>query len=362
MSTIRRRLFRSHFAVMFVALGVLAAVSLIGYAIFEIVDGVGGGGGDHRGPGGSGGGFGDGDDFDGGGPLFLLIPLAAAILAASLVSVRVARRLATPIESMREATTRIAEGDYDVVVDGGDTAELAALAADVNTMAREIAETEARRLQLIGDIAHELRNPLATIEGSMEALMDGVIPATDETYAGVAREAARLRRLAGDLSALSAAGERVPGVERVDLVALVGDVVERLRPQAAAQELELAIDADGDAVVEGSPDQLTQVFVNVIGNAVQYTPSGSVRIAIRSGTHRVAVSVVDTGRGLASDDLERIFERFVRVDEDFADGTGVGLTIARSLTRAHGGDLTAASPGPGHGSTFTVDLPLATPG
>ncbi|MEM8747160.1 MAG: ATP-binding protein [Actinomycetota bacterium] len=76
----------------------------------------------------------------------------------------------------------------------------------------------------------------------------------------------------------------------------------------------------------------------------------------------MAVSVVDTGRGLASDDLERIFERFVRVDEDFADGTGVGLTIARSLTRAHGGDLTATSPGPGHGSTFTVDLPLATPG
>jgi len=345
--SIRRRLFVSHLFVMLVAGLVFIAVAGLLFGVLSL----------------AGDGWGDDDsrkdgDRDSFGPLALVVPLGSAAAASAIVSWRVSKRLATPIESMRAATTQIAAGDYDVVVDGGDTTELVQLADDVNTMARQIGTTEARRLQLIGDIGHELRNPLATIEGSMEALMDGVVPADDETFAGIAREAARLRRLAGDLSALSAAGERTSGTERVDLVELVTDVVDRLRPQANVKQLGLRLDVEGAATVIGSADQLTQVFTNVVGNAVQYAEAGSVTVTIRAGSHRVEVSVTDTGRGLAAEDLDRVFERFVRVDDDFADGTGVGLTIARSICQAHGGTLTASSAGVGQGSTFVVGLPL----
>ena len=348
MRSIRRRLFVSHLFVMLVAGIVFIAVAGALFGLLTLA-GEGWGDDDRRKDG----------DREALGPLALAVPLGSAAAASALVSWRVSKRLATPIEEMRVATTRIADGDYDVVVDGGDTTELVQLAGDVNTMARQIGTTEARRLQLIGDIGHELRNPLATIEGSMEALMDGVIPADDETFAGIAREAARLKRLAGDLSALSAAGERAPGSERVDLLDVVTAVVDRLRPQATVKQLALTLDADGPANVVGSADQLTQVITNVVGNAVQYTDAGSVAVSVRVGSHQVEVSVADTGRGLAPEDLDRVFERFVRVDDDFADGTGVGLTIARSICQAHGGTLTASSDGPGRGATFVIELPLA---
>ena len=200
MKTLRRRLFQSHLTVMFVAFAVLLVGVAAAVAVAAIIS--------------------TGSVRAGSkniGPLGIIVPLAAAAIAAGLVSWRVAHRLAAPIESIRAATHRIAAGDYNVVVDGGDTTELAELARDVNRMAHEIATTEDHRLRLIGDIGHELRNPLATIEGSLEALLDGVIEPDDQTIAGLARESARLRRLAGDLSELSAASEFSVGDDPVDI-------------------------------------------------------------------------------------------------------------------------------------------------
>jgi len=335
-TSLRRRLFVSHLVVMVVALFVLALVVAVIVAL-----------GEKRA-------FGRGDD---GGPEVLIVGLTAALIASALVSWRITRRLARPMDDIGAATRELARGRYDVRVPDAGTAELDALADDVNTLAAELETTEQRRLRLIGDVAHELRNPLSTIEGTMEALLDGVVPADGDTYARVGREAARLRRLADDLSSLSAAGELGQIVtEPVDLATIATDVVGQLEPQAAVKGLELTLEPSPSPLL-GDGDRLTQVLMNVVGNAVQYTDQGSVSVRVAGDDARVVITVTDTGRGLAADDQVRVFDRFHRVDEHFTDGTGVGLAIAKLIVEAHQGTIEAHSEGLDRGTTVTIELP-----
>ena len=293
-----------------------------------------------------------------GGPIGLIVGLSAAAAASAIVSWRVTKRLAAPLESVGEAARQLATGRYDVRLPGSDTHELDALANDVNYLAAELEDTEQRRLRLIGDVAHELRNPLSTIEGTMEALLDGVVPADDDTFARIGREASRLRRLADDLSSLSAAGELGNlDQESVDLAVLAQHVVDQLEPQARAKGLALTLTA-APAVVAGDRDRLTQVLVNVVGNAVQYSDAGTITVSVGAEGAWARVLVADQGRGLNDTDQQRIFERFYRVDEQFTDGTGVGLAIAKLIVDAHNGVITAVSAGLGQGTSFAVDLPL----
>lgn len=293
-----------------------------------------------------------------GGPAPLLIGLAAAAIASGIVSWRITRRLAAPIEATSAATRELAAGRYSIRLPAADTRELDTLASSVNQLATELETTEQRRLRLIGDVAHELRNPLSTIEGTMEALLDGVIAADDDAYARVGREAARLRRLADDLSSLSAAGEfGVLNNQTVDVTVVAADVVAQLEPQAAAKGLTLTLESTRQTTVSGDRDRLTQVLMNVVGNAVQYTDNGTVIVKLSESTGAFQFEITDTGRGLAADDQTQIFERFHRVDEHFTDGTGVGLAIAKLIVEAHGGTISATSPGLGQGTTVTIALP-----
>jgi signal transduction histidine kinase len=244
----------------------------------------------------------------------------------------------------------------------GDTLELAALADNVNALATELEEVEARRLQLIGDLAHELRTPLQTIEGSMEALMDGVVEPTTEAFAAIADEAARLKRLAADLSTLSKTqeGSYQLGLEPIDLAGVLRDVAELLRHQFDAAGVQLQVDAESPVMIRADADRVSQILINVVGNALAYTPEGgTVAATVRAVGRNTVVRIADSGRGLSATDLERVFERFYRVDPKASTGTGIGLTIARSLARAHGGDITASSPGLGKGAVFEVVLPVA---
>lgn len=287
--------------------------------------------------------------------------VAAAGLAASVMARWAARRITEPIQAVGDATRRMASGNYAVRVPPGDSLELAALADDVNALAAELEETEARRLQLIGEVAHELRTPLQTIEGSMEALMDGVIEPTDEACAAIAEEASRLKRLASDLSTLSKTqeGSYRLDLRPVDLGAVLRDVVDLLRQQVDAAGVQLQMDTVSPVTVHADADRLAQILINVIGNSLAYTTTGgSVTVSLSSEGVNAVVRVTDTGLGLSAADLARVFERFYRVDDQASPGTGVGLTIARSLARAHGGDIAASSPGLGKGATFEVTLPL----
>ncbi|WP_062304091.1 sensor histidine kinase [Demequina subtropica] len=298
-------------------------------------------------------------------PLALGWGAAAGIVAAAIAALWVSRRIAGPLAEVQEATRAIAAGDYSRRVPRAPEAELAAVADDVNALAARLGEAEERRARLIDEVAHEMRTPLTTIGGTMEGLLDGVIEAGPEAYERVAAEASRLRRLAEDLSTLSRAQESTLALDIVptDLARLAVDAADRLRPQFEHRGVALAVDAPAEAPVVADPDRIIQVLVNLLGNALAHSDEGGhvvVRAAL-DGEAAVA-TVTDTGAGIAPDELERVFERFYRGPAAGArSGRGIGLTIARSLARAHGGDVTAASDGVGRGASFTLTLPAARP-
>lgn len=297
----------------------------------------------------------------------LLIGALVGALAAAAVGTLAAYRLIRPLDSVRVAARELADGRYDTAVPVPHERELAELADDINRLGATLGATEARRVRLLGEVAHEMRTPLTVMDGYLEGMIDGVVPTGPAELGMVGEEVRRLRRLGDDLSTLSRSDEGRLDLRpaRVDLREVVGPAVERLRPQAEDAGLALALDLGGEPVgVEVDPDRIAQVVTNLVGNALQATAAGgTVTVSVGRTTGEAEVVVQDTGVGLAEADLERVFERFYRVPSELHPrrdgGSGIGLTIARGIVRAHGGDLTAASPGPGHGSTFTVRLPVA---
>jgi histidine kinase len=293
----------------------------------------------------------------------LLVAVAASAVAGGLVAAVMAARLTRPLEQVRAATRRIAAGDYTASVPAPREPELAALAGDVTTLATRLAETESRRVRLLGDVAHEMRTPLTALDGYVEGLIDGVFAAEPEHLQAMAEELRRLHRLADDVSTLSRTEEQRLELQRseVDLAALVGTAAQRLHPQFvdAGVGLEVRAAAAVPARVDG--DRVAQVVTNLLGNALLATPAGgSVTVEVAGDAGVATVAVTDTGVGLSAQDCERVFERFYRAPTGTrrSAGSGVGLTIARGFARAHGGELTVRSAGPGRGATFTLTLPL----
>ena len=294
----------------------------------------------------------------------VVVALAVAIAAGAWSSWRLLR----PLDDLSAAAHRIAAGRYDEPVPPPREAELARVANDVNALAARLAETEARRMRLLGEVAHEMRTPLTVLDGYVEGLQDGVFTPEPELFAELSGELRRLRRLSEDLGALSRAEEGRLGlrVTRVDVAAVAIGAAERLRPQLHDAGLDLKTESAGWALlVDGDGDRIAQVVTNLVGNALAATPpGGQVRVLARPEGHEAVIEVSDTGVGLAEGDLERVFERFYRAPGPVGPGvaragTGIGLTIARGIAHAHGGSLVASSPGPGQGSTFTLRLPLA---
>ena len=290
----------------------------------------------------------------------------AAVLTALAVSLFVTRRIVAPILAMTRASMRIADGRYGERVPVPSEDELGQLAEHFNRMAGTLRRVEEHRRDLIADVAHELRTPLASIGGYMEGMLDGVIPPEPETFHRVHRETERLQRLVGDLQELSRAeaGQVPLHLRRVDVRTLVEAAAVRLRPQFEDKGVELAIEVPaGLPPLLVDPDRIGQVLVNLAGNALQYTPAGGrVQVYTRRDPGGVAIAVADTGIGIPGEHLPHVFDRFYRVDRSRArasGGSGIGLTIARHLVEAHGGSIRAESAGPGRGSTFTVTLPPA---
>ncbi len=295
-----------------------------------------------------------------------LIAALAAVLSAGAVGAFAADRLLGPLRRIGAATRRIAAGHYDERVGPMNERELSALADDVNRLGSALARTEAARVRLLGEVAHEMRTPLTVIEGYAAGMRDGMMPLSGENLEVITGETGRLRRLADDLSALSRSAEhRFELVPRPhELGAVVARASERLRPQAREAGVELVLDLPGTpapAVVDDA--RIAQLMTNLIRNALRATPPGgrvTVSVAPLPEGGGTSVSVCDTGVGLAPDDVERVFERFYRVEGTMPGrdgGSGIGLTIARDIARAHGGDLVASSAGLGLGATFVATLP-----
>ncbi len=296
--------------------------------------------------------------------LALLIGAASGILVAALLGWLIADRFTRPIEDLQAAARAMAGGRYDVELPAPPERELAELAGDLRALGDSLASTEARRVQLLGDVAHELRTPLTIIGGYVEGMSDGVVATDPEHLSLIGREVERMRRLSDDLVALSRAQETGLNlrVEVVDVGAVTAETVERLRPQARDADVRLVV-VQEPTLVDGDPGRIGQVVTNLVGNALKAVRRGGhIEVACRRLGDQAVVTVADDGEGLAPQDVERVFERFYRVERRQGDerggGSGIGLTIARQIARAHGGDLVAASPGPQRGSTFTLSLPI----
>ena len=301
------------------------------------------------------------------------IALAFSMITAIGLSYYVSRRITRPILDMLRATERIADGHYAERIELShghraiqDLDELELLAVSFNRMAAALERTEEHRRELIGNVAHELRTPLSTIRGYMEGLIDGVLPPDATTFERVQREAERLQRLVSDLQELSHLEE---GAFALDLVPLAPDeviqaVVARLRPQFEEKGLVLTLDLPPRLPkILADRDRLEQVLVNLLGNALQYTPSGrGVHVFVTPQEKMLRIAVRDEGIGIPPAHVPHLFERFYRVDPSrsrVGGGTGIGLTITKLLVEAHGGKIVAHSDGVDKGSEFAFTIPLA---
>lgn len=295
----------------------------------------------------------------------LLVASVVSLVAAIGVSVFVTHRIVEPIRLMMRASHQIAAGQYHerVPVLGND--ELGALAQSFNQMAAELEQTEQRRLDLIGNVAHELRTPLSSVRGTIEGVVDGVLPAEAETFHSVQRELSRLQRLVYDLEELSRAEAKQLSIHKQETLIqdCIEQVVSRLAFQYEGKGVDLQVSVPGDLPpIFADPERMVQVMLNLLGNALQYTPSGkSVRLSTRQGADIIVIDIQDEGIGIDADHLPYLFERFYRVDKSRSragGGSGIGLTISKHLIEAHDGQITASSPGVEQGSTFTIRLPI----
>jgi len=298
----------------------------------------------------------------------LWISALAAFVIAGVAALLISRLITRPIQRLTSASQQLAQGDYShrIADDEIPQDELGQLAISFNRMAEKLEGTETMRRQLLGDISHELRTPLTAIKGSMEGLMDGVLPAEQSTYQQIYREADRLQRLVEDLQELNRVdGHTFPLEKRPAKIAeLVRAAITPLENTFAMKgvDLQSQIEPNLPSITVDS-DRVQQVLHNLLGNALQFTPpDGQVLVKVARDGNWIRFSVNDSGIGISEEHLAHIFERFYRADKSRSrgkgGGSGVGLTIAKSLVEAHGGRIWAESAGKNQGSTFTFTLPL----
>ncbi|MGP3961854.1 sensor histidine kinase [Nonomuraea sp. 3N208] len=299
----------------------------------------------------------------------VLPALTAGLISALALSLVFSRFLLRPLRQVSAATHRLADGHYDDVLNVPREPGLAALVEDVNRLAAALADIERRRARLVSEIAHEMRTPITILNGQIEGMADGIFTPDDAMFASLTDDLTRLRRLTDDLSNLSRVEEGAFTLRHslTDVTALTRTTIEKLRPQFDDGQVTLAMTPGPPVRALLDSGRIAQVLVNLLGNALRACdPGGRVSVTVRTGdgpAPHVEITVQDDGVGIAAHDLTRIFTRFERVEHPGrpapAGGSGIGLTIARGITRAHGGNITATSEGLGQGATFTVRLPLA---
>jgi signal transduction histidine kinase len=232
-----------------------------------------------------------------------------------------------------------------------------ALAHAFNAMTERLAQADRQRRDLMADVAHELRTPLTVLQGRLEGILDGVYPRDDAQLAALVDETHVLSRLIEDLRTLALADAGALRLERepTDVAALVRDTVQGFEPDAARQGVTLVVAPGGAAVIDLDPVRIRQVLANLLSNALRHTPPGrSITVSVEAGADGIAVAVADAGDGIAAEDVPLIFDRFYKGQA--SRGSGLGLTIAKRLVVAHGGQIRASSR-PGAGTTVSFTLP-----
>ena len=285
-----------------------------------------------------------------------------AALLALVTGLLVARRITRPLERLIAVTRAMGRGDRAARV-GPISApgELGELATAFDQMANTLDRQEQLRRDLVADVAHELRTPIAVLQAGHEALLDGVTEPTPGQLASLRDEVLRLARMVGDLQTLAAADAAALQLtlSRQDLADVAASAADSLagRFETAGIALERQLTP---VEVLADAGRLHQVITNLLTNALKFTPAGG-RVTVRAGPvgAEAVLQVSDTGHGIPAKELPRIFDRFWRGrGAAHVSGTGVGLAVAAELASAHGGSLAAHS-SPGHGAQLTLTLPRA---
>jgi two-component system, OmpR family, sensor histidine kinase BaeS len=289
------------------------------------------------------------------GPAFAAL---VVVVIGGLVLLRGVRRFAGPLGDVMEAADRVAEGDYTTRVPDRGTREVRRLARAFNGMTERLRGAEDRRRDLLADVTHELRTPLAVIRGNVEALIDGVYPADPDHLLPILDETEVMARLLEDLQTISTAEAGVLKLRRepVDPAELVRDVVATFRATADEAGVRLEGRADeGLGALSLDRVRIEEVFSNLVSNALRHTPAGGlITVSAEPISEEVAFTIADTGSGIGADELPHVFERFAK--SPASGGSGLGLAIAKSLVEAHGGTITAQSQ-PGRGTDIRLTLP-----
>lgn len=291
---------------------------------------------------------------------FVLIALVIVVAVGLIPGMRA---VALPLRDMIDAAGRVEAGDLDVRVSERGPRELRALARSFNAMVSRLRADEGQRDRLLADVTHELRTPVAVIQGNIEAMIDGVYPADEDHLTPVLEETRVLSRLIDDLRTLSLAESGMLELHRepTDVGVLAGEVVAAFRNNAEAAGVNLVEEMGDDLpLIDIDPLRIREVLANLTSNALRHTPSGgSVRLDayVEEADRTMILSVTDTGRGITTTELPHVFDRFTKSTD--SPGMGLGLAIAKNLVSAHGGQIKAES-APGKGTKVSFTLPIDT--
>lgn len=293
----------------------------------------------------------------------LLGVMALALFAAFMVAAYMAKRLSAPIARVIETAQMIAKGSYTTKSREKSTIrELNQLTGAINDLARTLEKQAVLRKQLTADVAHELRTPLATLQSHIEAILDGVWKADQERLKVCHNEVIRLNRMVADLGKLARYESENLVLDRTefDLTALIRQLILNFESEFVRKGV--TINLIGEATqIFADQDKVSQIMINLISNALKFTPSGgAVEVKVSQRISEVEITVKDNGLGISSEDQPFIFERFYRADKSrsrLTGGSGIGLAIVKSLVEAHQGTVTVKSKA-GIGTEFIIILPL----
>ncbi len=298
----------------------------------------------------------------------LLISAAVAMVFSALVGLLLARAIARPVRQLTQAANRLAGGDFDSPLDIRSNDELGELAGAFRSMSSDMKAMLQARTYLVTNVGHELRTPLTAVKGLVETLRDGAVDdlqVREKFLASIEDETDRLIRLVNDLLVLSRADARALSLRRkpFDIAALAHSCAEQLAAQAAAQNMSILVNGP-ESQVQADPDRIRQVIINLLDNAIRFSPPGqAVTVTVTPSASDVTISVQDCGPGIPAAEQARVFERFYRGDKSRArdahgadGGAGLGLSIAQALVQAHGGHITLVSQ-PKQGTVVQFTLP-----
>jgi two-component system sensor histidine kinase BaeS len=292
---------------------------------------------------------------------WVLASAVLGLLAAGVVGLWISGRLLRPLRRLTSAATRFAAGDHDARAGHHDLpGVLGGLSRAVDHMADSVVEHEAASRQVVADVAHELRNPLTSLQAGLEELTDGLAEPTPGRLAALHDQSLRLGRVVEDLDLLASVESGRPTLRRAacDLAEIAAGSLDVKDAQLRASELVVFRDLDS-AMVDVDPDRMHQVVGNLLDNAIRYcTPGDQVRVRTATAGHRALLTVEDTGPGIADADLPHVQQRLYRgQNATSVVGSGIGLTVVRELVEAHGGSVAVGAGMDGHGTRVQVSLP-----